>query len=166
MTAADPIAARVVDHLDRLGVPYQLLDCDPALADTAAFCAHYGYPLDRSANTILVASRKPEGVMAMCVVLADDRLDVNGTVRRKLGVRKVSFAPPELTMEATGMAIGGVTPFAIGPDLPVWVDPRVMAHEWVILGGGSRSYKVKIDPAVFTAMGNVEVVDGLTLSPG
>jgi prolyl-tRNA editing enzyme YbaK/EbsC (Cys-tRNA(Pro) deacylase) len=163
MTLSDPIAGRVVAHLERLGAPYELIDCDPDLADTAAFCAHYGYPMDRSANTILVASRRPEGSLALCVVLADDRLDVNGTVRRRLGVRKVSFAPPELTMQVTGMAIGGVTPFGVSPDLAVWVDPRVMALDWVILGGGSRAYKISVDPKVFAAMGNAEVVEGLTL---
>jgi prolyl-tRNA editing enzyme YbaK/EbsC (Cys-tRNA(Pro) deacylase) len=163
----DPIAARVVAHLDRLGADYELLDCDPDLADTAAFCAHYVFPLDRSANTILVASRKPEGFHALCVVLADDRLDVNGTVRRRLGVRKVSFASPELTMETTGMAIGGVTPFGIDTsELPVWIDERVVLPDWVILGGGSRSYKVKIDPAVFSVMDGAEVVTDLTLAPG
>ncbi|RPI20414.1 MAG: hypothetical protein EHM57_08095, partial [Actinobacteria bacterium] len=96
--------------------------------------------------------------------LADDRLDVNGTVRRKLGGRKVSFASPAVTMEATGMAIGGVTRFGIEAGLPVWVARRVAALDWVILGGGSRSCKVKIDPAVFSAMAEAEVVDGLTLA--
>jgi prolyl-tRNA editing enzyme YbaK/EbsC (Cys-tRNA(Pro) deacylase) len=160
----DLIATRVVAHLDRLGAVYELLDCDPALADTAAFCAHYGFPLDRSANTILVASRKPEGLAALCVVLADDRLDVNGTVRRRLGARKVSFASAEATIGATGMAIGGVTPFGIPAGLSVWVDERVLGTDWVILGGGSRSFKVKVDPAVFRAMEGVEIVPGLTIA--
>lgn len=163
MTGIDPIASRVVAHLEDLGADYELLDCDPELADTAAFCAHYGFPLDRSANTILVASRKPHGLDALCVVLADDRLDVNGIVRRRLGARKVSFASAEATVEATGMVIGGVTPFGVDGGLPVWVDGRVIAPEWVILGGGSRSHKVKVDPAVFSTMPGAEVVPGLTL---
>src|ERR1017187_632455 len=37
------IERRVVVQLDWLGVPYDLVQCDPALADTAAFCAAYGY---------------------------------------------------------------------------------------------------------------------------
>ena len=104
----------------------EVVECDPALADTAAFCAAYGYSLDDSANAILVAGRVEPPVFAVCVVLATTRLDVNRTVRKRLGVRKASFAPAELTAEVTGMAIGGVTPFALPPGLPLWIDGRVM----------------------------------------
>ena len=142
-------------------LPHELIDCDPDLADTAAFCAHYGYPLEQSANTIMVASRKPEGHHAACVVLATHRLDVNKRVRGLLGVRKVSFAPPELTAEITGMMIGGVTPFALPPNLALWIDAAVMECPWVIVGGGSRSLKVKLAPEHLAALPNATVIDGL-----
>lgn len=154
------IEERVMAGLDATGITYEVIECDPELADTAAFCAHYGYPESQSANTIVVASRKPEGHHAACVVLATARLDVNKTVRSKLGVRKVSFAPPDLTSEITGMAMGGVTPFGLPGSLPLWVDAGVMELDWVILGGGSRSMKIKVDPAVLVAVGG-EVLEGL-----
>lgn len=156
----DDIEARVRATLAASGFTHELIPCDPDLADTAQFVEAYGYSLDESANTIVVASRRPEGLVSVCVVLADSRLDVNGVVRRKLGARKVSFAPAELTMELTGMMIGGVTPFGLPDDLPLWVDARVMERERVILGGGSRSLKVQVDPGVLVALGG-EVVDGL-----
>ena len=98
--AADP---RVTAAMDSAGVVYETMDIDPDLADTAAFCEAYGIPLENSANAILVASRKPEGHNAVCLVLAHTRLDVNGIVCKKLGVRKVSFAPAELTVDLTGV---------------------------------------------------------------
>ena len=159
----DDIEAKVRAALDATGFAYELIDCDPELADTAAFCAHYGYPMEQSANTILVASKKPEGRHAACVVLATDRLDVNKKVRQLLEVRKLSFAPPDVTAEVTGMLIGGVTPFALPPDLPLWIDSAVMACEWVILGGGSRSLKVKADPRVLEGLPGALVVEGLAL---
>ena len=136
--------------------------CDPDLADTAAFCEAYGIPLDRSANTIVVSSRRPEGRHVACVVLATERLDVNGEVRRRLDVKKASFAPAEETVRLTGMLIGGVTPFGLPKELPIWIDAGVMELDWVILGAGSRSAKVRIDPELLTALGNVTVIDGLT----
>lgn len=154
------IEAQVRDALASAGHPYELIACDPDLADTAQFCEAYGYGLDESANTIVVASRKPEGLVAACVVLADSRLDVNGVVRRRLGARKVSFAPADLTMELTGMMIGGVTPFGLPPEIPLWIDARVAARSDVILGGGSRSLKVRVDPAVLVGLGG-EVVEDL-----
>jgi prolyl-tRNA editing enzyme YbaK/EbsC (Cys-tRNA(Pro) deacylase) len=161
MPAMEPAAQLVADALDALGVDHELLDCDPELADTAAFCAHYGYPYDRSANTIVVLSKRPQGLHSASVVLADSRLDVNRTVCRLMGVKKASFAPPDVTAELTGMVMGGVTPFGLPPDFPVYVDGRVMERDWVILGGGARSMKVKVDPVVFERMDQAHVIEGL-----
>ena len=141
------------------------MECDPALADTAAFCEAYGIPLDHSANAILVASRKPEGHNAVCLVLADTRLDVNGVVRKKLGVRKVSFATGELTKELTGQVIGGVTVFGLPGDLPVWVDSRVFDQDWVVVGAGSRTAKIRLDPIQFEGLEGFEIVQDLAQIP-
>jgi prolyl-tRNA editing enzyme YbaK/EbsC (Cys-tRNA(Pro) deacylase) len=157
----DPIEQRVIEHLDALEAAYELVEIDPSLADTAAFCEHYGYSLDLSANAILVASRRPPGVHAVGVVLATNRLDVNKTLCRLMGVKRASFAPPDPTRDLTGMEIGGVTPFGLPPGVPVYVDDRVAALDRCIVGGGSRSLKVIVDPEVFGRMEGVEVVAGL-----
>ncbi len=156
-----PPDPRVVAALDEAGVAHTIMDCDPDLADTAAFCAAYGIAPEASANAILVASRKPEGHRAVCVVLATQRLDVNGTVRTRLGVRKVSFASAEDTVELTGMEIGGVTVAGLPDDLPVWVDPAVAAVGDVVVGAGTRSAKVRLDGADLARLANVEVVPDL-----
>ncbi len=140
----------IVAHLDTSG---EILDCDPDLADTAAFCDHYGYPPEQSANTILVASKRPQGKFVACVVAATTRLDVNRKVCDLMGVRKASFASADQTAELTGMMIGGVTPFALPDEMPLYVDAGLMDHDWVILGGGSRSIKVKIDPKAMVEIG-------------
>jgi prolyl-tRNA editing enzyme YbaK/EbsC (Cys-tRNA(Pro) deacylase) len=159
---ADP---SVIADLEKHGVDYEIMACDPDLADTAAFCEAYDIPLEKSANAILVASRKPEGHHAMCVVLAHTNLDVNKTVRKKLGVRKVSFAPPDLTKELTGQEIGGVTIFGIPDSIPVWVDSRVVDRDWVIVGAGSRSAKIKLDPSQLRDLDGFEIVDDLAKEP-
>ena len=154
-------AAEVISDLNSKGLEYEVMDCDPDLADTAQFCEAYDIPLDKSANAILVASRKPEGHHAVCVVLAHTKLDVNGTVRRKLGVRKVSFAPPDMTRDLTGQEIGGVTIFGLADGMPVWLDSRVMECDWVIVGAGSRSAKLRLDPSQLSGLPGYEVVEGL-----
>ena len=151
----------VVAHLQQLGVEHEIVPCDPALADTAAFCEAYGYSPDDSANTIIVVGKGATPRPVACVVLASTRLDVNGVVRKRLEVRKASFASAEETMELTGMEIGGVTAFALPADLPIWVDSAVMARERIILGGGSRSIKVLTPPSTFAALANVTVIDDL-----
>jgi prolyl-tRNA editing enzyme YbaK/EbsC (Cys-tRNA(Pro) deacylase) len=161
LTSGGDLEDRVRKALELSGAEFEIIDCDPALADTAQFCAHYGYDLENSANAILVRSKTGEEKFALCIVLADCRLDVNKVVKKKLGVRKASFAGPDETRARTGMEIGGVTPVALPDGLPVWVDARVMDLDRVILGGGSRSKKVIVDPAYFRSLHDTEIVPDL-----
>ena len=157
----DTDRARLDAAVRPLGVEYELFACDPALADTAQFCAAYGFDLDESANTIVVVGKADPRVYAACIVLAPHRLDVNHAVKARLGTRKASFAGADETRELTGMEIGGVTPFGLPVDLPVLVDAAVMRRPRVVLGGGSRSWKVIAEPSILLALPNVEVVEGL-----
>lgn len=151
----------VADFLAKHSIQHKAIACEPELADTADFCAHYGYSPSQSANALLVASSKGEPKQAVCVVLANCRLDVNKVVRKKLGVRRLSFADPETTKALTGMELGGVTPFAMPETLPVWVDERVMACEEIILGGGNRRSKLVLPPDELLKVPHLEVVPGL-----
>lgn len=162
----DQIERRVRSVVAALGVDHDIVDCDPDLADTAAFVEAYGYSIEESANTILVVGKSAPPAFVACVVLAHTRLDVNRAVRKRLGVRKCSFASPDDTRRVTGMEIGGVTPFALPPDLTLWIDHRVMERDRIVLGGGSRSCKVVGPPALLTALPDAEVVDGLAIGPG
>lgn len=166
--ANDPgkIEQRVKSVLDELAVPYENIPCDPELADTRDFCSHYGIALNESANAIVVASRKEPPQYCLCLVLATTRLDVNHTVRRLMGTKKLSFASPEQTVKVTGMMVGGVTPFGIPENLPVYVDRRIMECESVVIGGGSRSCKIRLPPKAFERLPQIEVVEGLAFPAG
>lgn len=147
------------------GIAHKVLGCDAELADTAAFCEHYGVSLGQAANTILVMSRKVEPPKyAVCVVLGTTRLDVNKTVRERLNVKRASFADAGTTTGITGMLIGGVT--AIGTqDLPIYVDQAVMEQAEVVMGGGNRTSKLLLDPRQLRKLPGVEVIDGLAKTP-
>ncbi len=157
--------AEVRSALQGLGVEHEVVDCDPDLADTAAFCAAYGYLAEDSANTIIVIGKSDPPKYAACVVLATTRLDVNRVVRHRFGTKKASFASGDQTQEMTGMMIGGVTPFGLPADLPIWVDSRVIERQRLLFGGGSRSCKVVGPPALLTSQPQVEVVEGLAFVP-
>lgn len=162
MTAGtDRLHPSVRERLDALGATYEVMDCDPDLADTAAFVAHYGVPLEQSANTIVVASKGAEPTYVACILLATTSLDVNGVVRREMGVRKASFAGADPVRTLTGMEIGGVTPFGMPNDLPILVDSRVMDPPWIVLGGGNRSSKLKVSPEVLRQLPAVRLIEGL-----
>lgn len=159
----NPLDPRVLAVLKETGVPYEVISCDPELADTAKFVLAYGYSLEDSANAIVVIGKSDPPQYVACVVLATTRLDVNRAVKRKLGVR-ASFAPADDVARVTGMTLGGVTPIGI-TEIPIWVDARVMSRERIIVGGGNRSSKILTSPSIFRALHNAEIVEGLAEPP-
>jgi prolyl-tRNA editing enzyme YbaK/EbsC (Cys-tRNA(Pro) deacylase) len=159
----DAAEQAAIGAAERLGVPFELIPCDPEYADTAAFCAQYGYPVERAANTLVVASKKEPKQFAACVVLATTRLDVNHAVRDLLGSAKCSFASADEMKALTGMTVGGVTVFGLPDGLPLYIDSRVMDLDWIILGTGGRNGKVRIAPEVFRRMSAAKVVEGLAM---
>lgn len=154
-TSPDPAVQR---QLDALAIAHDVVECDPALADTDAFCDHYGIPRDHAANTILVASKGDPRTFAACLVLATTKLDVNHKVSKLLGIKRLSFASAEDTKELTGQLIGGVTIFGL-PDLPIYIDSRIVEREWVIVGGGNRSTKLRLAPAELRKLPRASVAD-------
>ena len=140
----------------------QVAEIDPELADTAAFCAAYEVPLDRSANCVVVAGKREGQVrFAACVVLATTRADVNGMVRRLLDVRKASFAAMDLAVAETGMAYGGITPIGLPRGWPVFVDAAVAAAPEVIIGSGIRGSKLALPGKALVEVPGGRPVEGL-----
>ncbi|QQS18109.1 hypothetical protein IPL68_05730 [Candidatus Saccharibacteria bacterium] len=156
------VSSQVKATLVKYGIRSETLACDPELADTAAFCEHYGFTLEQAANTILVASKKTEPVKyAVCVVLGTTRLDVNKKVCELLGVKRASFADAETTRALTGMEIGGVVAIGTPENLPIYIDSRVLEQEKVVMGGGNRTSKLVLDPKELQKLTNVQIIQQL-----
>jgi prolyl-tRNA editing enzyme YbaK/EbsC (Cys-tRNA(Pro) deacylase) len=119
---------------------------DPGLADTAAFCAEYDVPMAASANCVIVhGKRAGDSTYAAVMVLATHRADVNGVIRKHLGVRKISFAAQDDAVNSTGMEYGGITPIGVPADWPVLVDEAIAQAGPVVIGSGLRASKILID---------------------
>ncbi|MDQ1722501.1 MAG: hypothetical protein QOI26_2235 [Pseudonocardiales bacterium] len=138
-------------------------EIDPELADTAAFCQAYGIEPAESANCVVVTGKRAGEVkFAACVVLATDRADVNGAVRRLLDVRKASFAPMAEAVELTSKEYGGITPIGLPAGWPVLVSAEVAAAGPVVIGSGLRRSKLRLDGALLGALPGAEVVAELS----
>ena len=159
---AAPVRAALAALPDHLVARCAVAEIDPVLADTAALCEHYQVPLHASANCVVVTGKRG-GVQrwAGCVVLATTRADVNGVVRKRLDVRKASFAAMDTAVELTGMAYGGITPFGLPAAWPLLVDPAVLATPAVVVGSGIRRSKLVVPGAVLGALPGAEAVEGL-----
>ena len=163
MSTPEEIEQRVAAQMELLGVEHEMFEIDPDFADTAAFCEKYGFPMEKSGNTIVVASKRGQKKHCACIVAATDRLDVNKRVKGLMGVSRASFAGAEETMELTGMMIGGVTPFGLPSELPIYADAKLTDLDYVIIGGGSRSSKIKLAPSELGKLPNLEFIEGLSM---
>ena len=158
---ADPVAKALANLPDPADVGVAAID--PDLADTAAFCESYGSPLEASANCVVVAGKRAgEERFAACLVLATTRADVNGVVRRRLDVRKASFAPMDTAVELTSMAYGGITPLGLPADWPLLIDPAVAGAPELVIGSGIRGSKLLITGPTLASLPNAEVVEALS----
>jgi prolyl-tRNA editing enzyme YbaK/EbsC (Cys-tRNA(Pro) deacylase) len=54
-----------------------------------------------------------------------------------------------------------VTVFGLPDGLPVLVDAAIMGRDRIVLGGGSRSWKVLAPPSILLTVGHAEIVEGL-----
>ena len=133
---------------------------DPTLADTAAFCEAYNIGLDVSANCVVVEAKRGDTTWyAACVVLATNRVDINGIVRKHLDARKVSFASMDFAVNTTGMEYGGITPIGLPADWPIIIDSRVNDASKVIIGSGMRGSKLLVSGQTLASLPNAIVLD-------
>jgi prolyl-tRNA editing enzyme YbaK/EbsC (Cys-tRNA(Pro) deacylase) len=165
------------EHPELLAAPVRAaisaldLDClvapiDPGLADTAAFCAAYEVPPEISANCVVVAGRRGDvSTMAACMVLATDRADVNKTVRKRLDVRKISFASMEEAVARTGMEYGGITPIGLPDGWPILVDSAAIEPDWVVVGSGIRGSKIILPGESLVRLPLAEVLELAQTAP-
>jgi prolyl-tRNA editing enzyme YbaK/EbsC (Cys-tRNA(Pro) deacylase) len=156
----DLLAGPVAAAIRALGLADVLVaEIDPGDADTAAFCERYDVGLDVSANCVVVAGRRGgDTTLAACLVLATDRADVNGVVRRRLDARKASFASMDVAVAETGMEYGGITPIGLPAGWPILVDERVDATDQVIIGSGVRRSKLVVPGALLARLPGAEVI--------
>ncbi len=155
---------KVTDALVSLTITHEVIPCDSEFADTAEFCREYGYPLETSANTIVVTSTRGEKLYCACLVQASVKLDVNHVVKRLLGASRLSFATADETLDLTGMEIGGVTVFGLPPEIPIYVDAALMNQVYIIVGSGNRTSKVKLSPVELVKIPNCFLINDLSVT--
>jgi prolyl-tRNA editing enzyme YbaK/EbsC (Cys-tRNA(Pro) deacylase) len=159
---ADPVAKAIAALPPDLAADIGVAEIDPDLADTAAFCAEYGSPLSASANCVVVTGkREGEPRFAACLVLATTRADVNGVVRKRLDVRKASFAPMDTATTLTDMAYGGITPLGLPTSWPILLSPAVATAPELVIGSGTRTSKLLIRGTTLATLPTAETTEHL-----
>jgi len=153
------LAQPVKEAIAELGLECFVAPIDPSNADTTQFCAAYEVPPTVSANCVVVAGRRAEmSITAACLVRATDRADVNRVIRKRLDVRKISFAAMDDAVRETGMEYGGITPIGLPRSWPILVDEAVAALDMIVIGSGIRGSKIALPGSVAAALPNAEIL--------
>ena len=77
---------QIKQFLESTKLKFEVMDCDPNLADTNVFCREYGIDLNDSVNAIVVKTKTGELKYVACALLATTKLDINKTIRKKEGL--------------------------------------------------------------------------------
>lgn len=139
---------------------FYVSEIDESLSDTAAFCEEYQIQPEDCANCVILQAKRGEEIWyAAILILANNRADVNGIIRKQLNAKKVSFAPMELATSLTQMEYGAITPIGLPDDWEILIDDSVIERPHVIIGSGIRKSKLLVEPSLLSGLPNANVMD-------
>jgi prolyl-tRNA editing enzyme YbaK/EbsC (Cys-tRNA(Pro) deacylase) len=133
--SAESVRAWLAEHAPDL--PIITVEGSTATVDTAARAL--GVEPGSIAKTLAV--RAGEHLFLLCT-RGDARLD-NRKCKDEFGARPRMLGPEE-TLAVTGHPVGGVCPFGLKTELPVYLDVSLQAFEVVYPAGGSLNTSVKV----------------------
>lgn len=133
--SAESVRAWLAEHAPDL--PIITVEGGTATVDTAARAL--GVEPGRIAKTLAV--RAGEHLFLLCT-RGDARLD-NRKCKDEFGARPRMLWPEE-TLAVTGHPVGGVCPFGLKTELPVYLDVSLQAFEVVYPAGGSLNTSVEV----------------------
>ena len=137
----------------------EIFECDSIFSDTELFCNEYEFLLEDSCNAILIKSKKPEIYYSMFCILGNNRLDVNGKVKKALNAKRVSFASKDEAEEISKQIYGGISPLGLGKGIDIYIDENILKRDKVFIGGGNRTTKIFLSPTELIRLTNGTVMD-------
>lgn len=157
----DVSLASVREWLAKHAPETRLIEAHASTATVTDAAEALGVPPGRIAKTL--ALRVNDRVL-LRVARGDARLD-NAKCKAAFGGRPRMLGAEE-TREVTGLAVGGVCPFGLATDLPVYCDESLRAFATVFPAAGSRNSSVEIAPERLAEVTGASWVDACVLPEG
>lgn len=137
-------------------------EIDPEVAGGIEFCNRYCFECEEGANCVLIeASRSGQVLYAACVITPGYRTDLNGFVRRHLGMRRVTLIPRDVAISIMQMEYGSMTAVGLPSDWRVLIDSRIAAAPQIILGSGRVNSKLRLPGSLLLEICRGESIDNL-----
>lgn len=141
---------------------FLVAEIDPQYAGGKELCDKYQIDITKGANCLIVNGiRGKNKTYAACLVPVGYRYDMSGVVRKAINARQVSVAPLDFVLSKTQMEYGSITPIGLPNDWLLFIDPAVLKHDHIIVGGGLVKSKLCIPSSALLNIPNATVLDGL-----
>ena len=133
--SAQSVRCWLAEHAPEL----RLIEVEESTATVATAADALGVEPGRIAKTLAV---RAGGETFLLVARGDARLD-NAKTKAAFGARPRMLGPEE-TLALTGHPVGGVCPFGLATELPVYLDESLKAFDIVYPAGGSLNTSVEV----------------------
>lgn len=131
------VRAWLAQHADDLPV----IETEQSTATVQEAAQALGVEPGRIAKTLAV---RVNGEVFLLVTRGDARLD-NGKTKAAFGGRPRMLGADE-TLALTGHPVGGVCPFGLATDIPVYLDVSLKIYDQVFPAAGSLNSSVRVTP--------------------
>ena len=141
---------------------FYVAEINPSYAGGLDLCEKYKIDPSMGANCLVVNGiRGKNKSFAACVVPVGYRYDMSGVVRKALNARTVSVAPLDYVLSVSLMEYGSITPIGLPSDWRIFIDPAVLTHKNIVVGGGFVRSKMCIPSSALLDIPNSSVLEGL-----
>ncbi|UCV16708.1 YbaK/EbsC family protein [Quatrionicoccus australiensis] len=136
----------------QLDIP--IIELEVSTATVALAAEAHGVEAGRIAKTL--AFRINGGQAILLVARGDARID-NRKFKDCFG--KGKMLPAEEVVELTGHPVGGVCPFGLANDLPIYLDQSLQAFDEVLPAAGAIHSAVRLSPALLAEITGGQWID-------
>jgi prolyl-tRNA editing enzyme YbaK/EbsC (Cys-tRNA(Pro) deacylase) len=134
---------RVEDQLRSLEIPVTIQELPDSTRTAKEAAAAVNCQVEQIVKSLVFrtkAGKKP------ILILTSGSNQVNEkTVGAQLG-EEIEFAPPDFVREETGFAIGGVSPYGLIKEIPIYLDQDLLEHGLIWAAAGSHHAVFSINP--------------------
>jgi threonyl-tRNA synthetase len=148
---------QLISLLDERKAAYRLVDHAPE-GRTDAVSQLRGNALSQAAKCIVVMVKlgKKDKRYCIAVIPGDAKLDLKA-VQALFSGDYATFAPQEIAEEMTGCVAGTILPFSFREDLPVVVDPSLVAQDEFVFNAARLDQSLWIKSSDYIAVANPRV---------
>ena len=146
------------EHLDRLGIPYEMATFPTDIEKGAASVARaLGYRERQMVKTLIFENDRSERALVM---LGGDQSAISGHLKKILESRNVRMASAEAVIEATGYRIGSIPAFGWQSEgFRSFLEASLMQEPVLGVGTGEWGREILITPGSLVRASGARVVN-------